>query len=30
VEDMADEFRRPAQFGGREFEAFAGRELDPA
>jgi hypothetical protein len=27
---MADEFRRPAQFGGREFEAFAGPELDPA
>ena len=27
---MTDEFRRPAQFGGREFEAFAGRELDPA
>jgi hypothetical protein len=27
---MADEFHRPAQFGGREFEAFAGPELDPA
>jgi hypothetical protein len=27
---MADHFHRPAQFGGREFEAFPGRELDPA
>ena len=27
---MADDFHRPVQFGGREFEAFAGRDLDPA
>ncbi|MEO8261665.1 MAG: DNA-directed RNA polymerase subunit beta [Pseudolysinimonas sp.] len=27
---MADDFHKPAMFGGREFEAFAGRELDPA
>jgi hypothetical protein len=30
VDAMADDFRRPAQFGGNEFEAFAGREHDPA